>query len=29
MSKVAKYALIIITPPLKPDVMSKYQKNRA
>ena len=27
MSKVGKYGLIIITPPLKPIFMSKYQKN--
>ena len=26
MSKVGNYGLIILTPPLKPDFMSKYQK---
>ena len=26
MSKVGKYGLIILTPPLKPAFMSKYQK---
>ena len=27
MSKVGNYDLIIITPPLKPEFMSKYKKN--
>ena len=27
MSKVGNYGLIILTPPLKPEFMSKYQKN--
>ena len=27
MSDVGKYGLIILTPPLKPEFMSKYQKN--
>ena len=27
MSKVGNYGLIILTPPLKPEIMSKYQKN--
>ena len=27
MSKVGKYGLIILTPPLKPDFMSKYKQN--
>ena len=27
MSKVANDGLIILTPPIKPDFMSKYQKN--
>ena len=27
MSKVGKYGSIILTPPLKPEFMSKYQKN--
>ena len=27
MSKVGKYGFIILTPPLKPEFMSKYQKN--
>ena len=26
MSKVSNYGLIIITPPLKPEFMTKYQK---
>ena len=26
MSKAANYGLIILTPPLNPDFMSKYQK---
>ena len=26
MSKVANYGLIILTPPLKPDLLVKYQK---
>ena len=26
MSKVGNYGLIILTPPLKPEFMSKYQK---
>ena len=26
MSKVGYYGLIILTPPLKPEFMSKYQK---
>ena len=26
MSKVAKYGLIIITPPIKPKFMNKYHK---
>ena len=27
MSKVGNYGLIILTPPLKPEFMIKYQKN--
>ena len=27
MSKVGNYGLIILTTPLKPEFMSKYQKN--
>ena len=27
MSKVGKYGLIILTPPLKLEFMSKYKKN--
>ena len=27
MSNVGNYGLIILTPPLKPKFMSKYQKN--
>ena len=27
MSNVGKYGLIILTPPFKPEFMSKYQKN--
>ena len=27
MSKVGNYGLIILKPPLKPEFMSKYQKN--
>ena len=27
MSKVGNYGLIILTPPLRPKFMSKYQKN--
>ena len=27
MSKIGNYGLIILTPPLKPEFMSKYQKN--
>ena len=26
MSKVGKYGLIILTPPIKPEFMSKYKK---
>ena len=26
MSNMGKYGLIILTPPLKPDFMSKYKK---
>ena len=27
MSKVGNYVLIILTPPINPEFMSKYQKN--